>query len=67
MKTNGIERIRNRRKRSRPGKGVIAKRPNEIWHIDVTQFKLRGGRKLYLQAIVDNQRIGSNTLLRTHC
>lgn len=53
-KLNGIDRSRHRIKRKRLGKGAIAKRPNEIWHIDVTQFKLRGGRKLYLQAIVDN-------------
>lgn len=54
MKLNGIDRSRNKRKKTRGGKGPFAKRPNEVWHIDVTQFKLRGGRKLYLQAIVDN-------------
>ncbi len=34
--------------------GVRAKRPNELWHIDVTVIKVRPGTKLYIQAIIDN-------------
>jgi transposase InsO family protein len=54
MKINGIIRDKNRRPKRKSRIGIRANRPNEIWHIDVTQFKLRGGRKVYLQAIVDN-------------
>ena len=28
--------------------GIRAKSPNELWHIDVTQLKLRGGKKAYI-------------------
>ena len=31
-----------------------ASRPNELWHIDVTVLKLRGGTKAYLSAVIDN-------------
>lgn len=34
--------------------GVRANRPNEIWHIDVTQIKLVTGEKYYIQAVIDN-------------
>ena len=34
--------------------GIRAKNVNEIWHIDVTHFKTRSGRNLYVQLIVDN-------------
>ncbi len=33
---------------------VRAKRPNEIWHLDVTVVNIRPGYKLYIQAIIDN-------------
>ncbi|OIQ19968.1 MAG: hypothetical protein BM556_05625 [Bacteriovorax sp. MedPE-SWde] len=54
MKINNIIRPLNRKTKKLYREGIRANRPNEIWHIDVTQFKLRGGRKVYLQAIVDN-------------
>ncbi|OUR98447.1 hypothetical protein A9Q84_03275 [Halobacteriovorax marinus] len=34
--------------------GVRASRINEIWHMDITEFKLKGGGKAYLQVVVDN-------------
>ena len=34
--------------------GVRASRPNEIWHMDITQFKTKSGEVVYLQAIIDN-------------
>jgi hypothetical protein len=36
------------------GKGIRATRPNELWHIDITQVKTTSFQKLYLQLIVDN-------------
>lgn len=34
--------------------GIRANRKNEIWHIDITEFKLRTGEKVYLQVLMDN-------------
>jgi hypothetical protein len=34
--------------------GIRAKRPNEIWHVDVTQVKIANGRVIYIQVIYDN-------------
>jgi len=34
--------------------GVRAKKPNEIWHIDITEIKDLLGNKYYLQVIIDN-------------
>ena len=34
--------------------GVRANRVDQIWHIDVTQIKMIGGKKIYLQTIMDN-------------
>lgn len=34
--------------------GIRAKRPNEIWHVDITEIKTRDSNKYYLQAIIDN-------------
>ena len=43
------------RKWCRPDKkGIKAIRPNEIWHIDVTQIKLLDRSKVYVQVILDN-------------
>lgn len=39
---------------SPPQTGIRANRPNQIWHIDVTKIKLSTGKKMYLQAVVDN-------------
>jgi putative transposase len=44
-----------KRRWHRPNKlGLKADRPNQIWHIDVTQFKLASGKRVYLQVILDN-------------
>lgn len=34
--------------------GIRSSRPNEIWHIDVTEVSLSPHCKLYLQAVIDN-------------
>lgn len=34
--------------------GIRAHRVDEIWHIDITEFKLKGGGKAYLQVTMDN-------------
>ncbi|MFM8387118.1 MAG: transposase [Planctomycetia bacterium] len=34
--------------------GIRAEKPNEIWHIDVTVFKLLDGTRAYLSAVIDN-------------
>ena len=34
--------------------GLKASRPNEYWHIDVSVIELIDGKKVYLQAIIDN-------------
>ncbi|MBK23236.1 MAG: hypothetical protein CME70_04445 [Halobacteriovorax sp.] len=47
-------RPRKKRKRKRARLGIRASRPNEIWHIDVTYFRLREGRNAYVQVVMDN-------------
>lgn len=34
--------------------GVQAKSPNQIWHMDVSIFKLPNSKPLYIQAVIDN-------------
>lgn len=34
--------------------GIRASRPNEIWHIDVTEVKTADGEKVYIQVVYDN-------------
>jgi putative transposase len=34
--------------------GIRAKKPNELWHLDVTVVNMRPGYKLYIQAVIDN-------------
>jgi hypothetical protein len=34
--------------------GIRATKPNEIWHIDVTEVGIGAGVKLYVQAVIDN-------------
>lgn len=34
--------------------GIRASKPNELWHIDVTEVKLPFGIKIYIQAVIDN-------------
>jgi transposase InsO family protein len=39
---------------SLPKEGVRASRPDEVWHVDVTIFKLLDGTRAYLHAVIDN-------------
>lgn len=41
-------------KRKCYGQGIRATKPNELWHIDITEVKTQSFQKLYLQLIVDN-------------
>lgn len=34
--------------------GIRATKPNELWHVDVTQVKIANGKKVYVQVIYDN-------------
>ena len=34
--------------------GIRASQPNQLWHVDVTVVNLSPGRKLYIQAVIDN-------------
>lgn len=44
-----------KRRWHRPDKlGLKANKPNQIWHIDMTQIKLASGKRVYLQVILDN-------------
>lgn len=42
------------RKRKPARFGIRATKVNEIWHMDITEFKLKGGGKAYLQVVMDN-------------
>ncbi len=39
---------------AKPKEGVVATRPNEKWHIDVSVLRLLDGTKVYLHAVIDN-------------
>ncbi len=54
IKFYGFKRSKFKRKRKRYSLGIRAKASNEIWHIDITELKYEGKKKLYLQWIVDN-------------
>lgn len=43
-----------RHKRKACQVGIRAKRPHEIWHIDITEIVISNEQKYYLQMIVDN-------------
>ncbi len=49
-----VFRIKKRKKKKEYKKGIRASRVNEIWHIDITEFRLKDGEKIYLQVIMDN-------------
>jgi transposase InsO family protein len=38
----------------KPKIGIRALAPNQIWHIDVSVFRIVSGPKVYIQAILDN-------------
>jgi hypothetical protein len=38
----------------KPKIGIRALEPNQIWHVDVSVFRIVNGAKAYIQAIIDN-------------
>lgn len=54
VKQRRWRRPRSRVHPARPKVGIRAARPNEIWHIDTTIFRLLDGSKAYVQGIIDN-------------
>lgn len=55
IKINEVKRFRiKRQKRKTFRVGIRARKPNEIWHIDITEIQIRGEQRFYLQMIVDN-------------
>lgn len=55
MKIYKVTRITNKGdKKKKYLRGLRAEKVNQIWHIDVTEFRTIRGQKLYLQLIVDN-------------
>jgi hypothetical protein len=39
---------------AKPKIGIRALEPNQIWHVDVSIFRIVNGTKVYIQAIIDN-------------
>lgn len=55
LKLNKVVRHRFvKRKKKKYRKGIRAKKPCEIWHIDITEVKILNEEKFYIQMIVDN-------------
>ena len=54
LKYFGIERNKGYKKRRIHRIGIRSKRPNEIWHIDITIIPFGKNERAYLQLIVDN-------------
>lgn len=38
----------------KPKIGIRASEPNQIWHVDVSVFRIVNGARVYIQAIIDN-------------
>jgi transposase InsO family protein len=54
VRAHGWRRPRARVYPAKPKVGIRAKKPNEIWHLDVTVLRLLDGTRLYLHGVVDN-------------
>ena len=54
VRAHGWRRPRVRVYPAKPKVGIRAKKPNEIWHLDVTVLRLLDGTRLYLHGVVDN-------------
>jgi transposase InsO family protein len=54
VRAHGWRRPRTRVYPAKPKVGIRAKKPNEIWHLDVSVLRLLNGTKLYLHASVHN-------------
>lgn len=53
-KARSWKRPRKRLYPAKPKFGVRATKPNEIWHIDVTIFRLVDGTKVFIHGVIDN-------------
>jgi len=54
IRMHGWRRPRMRMYPAKPKQGVLASKPNEKWHIDVSVLRLLDGTKVYLHAAIDN-------------
>ena len=54
IKARGWRRPRQRVYPAKPKVGVRASRPDEIWHLDVTQLRLLDATRAYIHAVIDN-------------
>ncbi len=54
IREHGWRRPRLRVYPATPKEGVVATKPNEKWHIDVSVLRLLDGTKVYLHAVIDN-------------
>jgi transposase InsO family protein len=50
----GWDRPRKEVEETNRKEGIRAKKPNEIWHVDVTQVKTKAGEVVYVQVVYDN-------------
>jgi putative transposase len=55
IKINDVKRHKIKRSKKKSYReGIRAKKPYEIWHIDISEIKIFGDQKFYIQMIVDN-------------
>ncbi len=54
LKSYSVDRRQVELKKKKYPVGVRASKPNEIWHIDITELKGDDDQKYYLQVIIDN-------------
>lgn len=45
---------RKKFKKERKRKSVVASKPNEIWHMDITEFKTIDNKIFYIHSVLDN-------------
>ena len=49
-----IERVLIRKKKKEYEQGIRAEKPDQIWHADVTEFKMVDGQIAYIYLVIDN-------------
>ena len=54
IREHGWRRPRLRVYPAKPKEGVVATKPNEKWHIDVSVLRLLDGTNVYMHAVIDN-------------
>ncbi len=54
IRERGWRRPRKRVYPAKPKVGIRASAPNQIWHLDVTVFRLLDGTKVFLHGVIDN-------------